>query len=168
MLKEMSIFTSLSNFIILVFPDAQAIWSAIVAFGTISAGYFAYKALDQSNKQLKDQQKPYIVSGNMNYDKTAIQFKNIGNGVALNVFVSTDPDGKRRAEDPHLPENQYVESGRELTTLMTDPKKITVKDGKITLYIHYKDIFKCKYRTISEFKISGKHIKNTGNNIVEL
>jgi hypothetical protein len=147
------------------------IWDVLTSFGTILAGYFAYRALAQSNKQLQAELTPYIVSGNIgnegNFRKT-IQLKNIGKGVALKLYLSSDAYGKHRIQHPSLPEYQYVEFGKEFTTLMLDEVISTkidfLEEGEgITLYFWYQDIAGNKYRTISVFRKSGQHIKNITN-----
>lgn len=76
------------------------IWEVSVAFGTISAAYYAYQAIEESNKRLRLDQEPDVrikdrisTAGSMNQLHT-ISLKNYGKGRALNITATADPEGK--------------------------------------------------------------------------
>jgi len=74
------------------------IWDFLIVVGTISAGYFAYRALIESNKRLEIEQSPYIVftdriTTNAHNQVHTISLKNIGRGSAMNIIATADPQG---------------------------------------------------------------------------
>lgn len=74
------------------------IWEASVAFGTLSAAYFAYGAIRESNKRLELEQAPYVVlqyNISLASDRLhTISVKNTGKGLAANIRATTDPKGE--------------------------------------------------------------------------
>ena len=75
------------------------IWEVAVSFGTLAVVYFAYAAIDQSNRQMEVEQTPYVTmkdrivatgEGRLH----VISLKNVGRGMAVNLRATADPDGK--------------------------------------------------------------------------
>ncbi len=160
---------------------AGDIWNLLTSIGTIAAAFLAYKALNQSNRQLQGEQRPYIVAGNISYNGNDIQFKNVGKGTAFNLYVSSDPKGNVHIQHPSLPEFQFIEPGKELTTLMVDENRIISYYGlnkqlkhlnelkeEFHLYFWYKDVSGKHYRTQSTFKKSGLNLKSIDNQFTEI
>jgi hypothetical protein len=54
--------------------DISYIWDVLTSIGTLAAALLAYQALNQSNKQLRGEQRPYIVAGNIDFNGNNIQF----------------------------------------------------------------------------------------------
>jgi hypothetical protein len=89
--------------------------------------------------------------------------------------------GNVHVQDSSVPEYQFIESGKDLTTLMIDEKKIITEFGlgnKLThlnqlevefyLYYWYEDVSGNKYKTKSTYKRSGQNIKNVDNQFTEM
>lgn len=102
----------------------QSFWEALGALGTISAGYFAYRAIKESNRQRELEQKPQLLVGNMNYPKAdGINIRNIGRGQAQNIRITSDIAGKKSLLDEHVPLSTSLVSG-ESVSLMLDGVKV--------------------------------------------
>jgi hypothetical protein len=76
-----------------------SIWELLVAIGTISAAYFAYQAVKDSNRRLEIEQSPYLVFNeriitNAHNQLHVIMIKNVGRGSAIRVTATSDPEGK--------------------------------------------------------------------------
>jgi hypothetical protein len=76
------------------------IWQVAVAVGTISAAYFAYRAIRESNRRLEIEQSPHIVIkdrlffGGFGNKASGISIVNVGRGSAINIRATADPEGK--------------------------------------------------------------------------
>lgn len=75
------------------------IWEVAVAFGTLTAAYYAYSAIRESNKRLRLEQEPDVrltqrigTASPLNELHT-ISLKNFGKGRAVNITATADPEG---------------------------------------------------------------------------
>ena len=78
------------------------IWEVAVAFGTLTAAYYAYTAIKESNRRLRLEQEPDVrikdrVQTAMTPNSSRlhlISLKNYGKGRAVNITATADPEGK--------------------------------------------------------------------------
>lgn len=116
------------------------IWEVSVSFGTLAAVYFAYAAIEQSNRQLEVEQTPYVVmkdrivtagEGRLH----VVSLKNVGKGMAINLTATADPEGKVsiiEGSNPHsidLASGEYnnnwaIDEGQVIEGLKAQGKKV--------------------------------------------
>lgn len=96
------------------------IWETATSVGTLSALYFAYRAIRQSNIQLEAEQTPYVVMKS-NIGMATIEgqsrmhivmFENIGRGLASNITLTSDPEGQVSIIDGTNPHSVNLGSGQ--------------------------------------------------------
>lgn len=106
------------------------IWQAAATFGSLAALYFAYRAITQSNLQLEAEQTPYVVMkghigmANNNQTTHIVMFENIGKGLAANIRLTADPQGKISAIDGSNPHTVNLGSGQYNNGWAVDEHKI--------------------------------------------
>lgn len=147
------------------------IWDVLVSFGTIIAGYFAYRAIIQSNKQLETSNSPYLVMKNnlgvsVGPKIHMVEFKNVSStGLAANVRITADSNGRiligdsSNADSKDLSPNQSdslaVDENKLIQGLVTQGikinKNIVEEVDSLKLFLWYEDIFGNKYKTTSLF-----------------
>lgn len=75
------------------------IWEAGVAVGTLSAAYYAYAGIRESNKRLQIEQSPHVVFNDRIVTAAplntlhVISIKNAGKGRAINITATADSKG---------------------------------------------------------------------------
>lgn len=176
------------------------IWQAAATFGSLAALYFAYRAIIQSSKQLEAEQTPYVVMKNhiVMVDNSTrmhmVMFENIGKGLAANITLTADPEGKIsiiEGSNPHtvnLGSGQYdngwaVDEARVIEGLQLQGKNITTNvisdipdensvadknESDFYLYYWYQDQTGQKYLTKTKIRHSGNFLKVMENKIRRL
>ena len=109
------------------------IWEAAVATGTFTAAYFAYQAIQESNKRLEIEQSPHVVIQNgisiaVDFNEVdrlhTISLKNIGKGRALNIVATADPEGKISIIDGSNPNSIDLRDGEVNTSWAIDERQV--------------------------------------------
>lgn len=137
------------------------VWEVLTAIGTISAGFFAFEALEKTRMQKVQDQTPMLISHAINMPGgDCLQLRNIGQGNALFVFVSTDEEGSKVITKKEIPPIYYILPNGEYQNISIN--HIQRSKSETRLFIHYQDSFKNKYYTTSLFKRT--KVRNGGFN----
>lgn len=165
------------------------IWEVLTSFGTVIAGFFAYKAIIQSNKQFMLNNKPNLVAcDNLGVSGSppeifSIHFKNVSNGYATNIKITADSSRSVLIGDSSNPDIQDLgPNGKSYLAIDSSKLKaglifqnIHIKNNvlkeidHINLYLWYEDLSGHKYKTTSSFvkENSKSHFLKIANNLIE-
>jgi hypothetical protein len=141
------------------------VWDVAIAVGTILAAYFAYKAINQSNKQLEVEQEPYVVVNSsinlISNGRHMITLKNVGRGSALRITCSVDKEDKDKpffetteSHSYNLSMNDHITA--QANDSVIDKIKQNIVNNKDGFYIFYKSQLGKAYIT----KVKLKEIPN--------
>jgi hypothetical protein len=182
--------------------SSSRFWDMGVSIGTLLAAFFAFRAVRQTSKQLEIEQTPYIVmsdristaaEGRMH----TISLKNIGRGSAINVTVTSDPEGKisiiegtnphsinLSSAEPHngwaIDESRVIEGlkiqgieikksiSQELPDENNAKNENEIKKSDFFIYIWYKNQYGHRYKTEAKMRHSGPFFKVMENNFKKL
>lgn len=175
------------------------IWDVAVALGTLTAVYYAYFAIRESNKRFEIEQTPYVVLDDRIYTAAGsgteesvrherlhtINITNVGRGSAINLTVTSDPEGKIsiiEGSNPHsislpsskpyvnwaIDEQQVIKGLRKqgITNINLMVKDIPTEESlnhsnkhkaDFHLYIWYKDQLENKYMTRVKIRHTHSH-----------
>lgn len=79
------------------------IWEVGITFGTLTAAYYAYAGIRESNKRLELEQTPHVVFNDKIVTAAdidgiqrlhTVSLENVGKGRAINITATADPEGK--------------------------------------------------------------------------
>lgn len=105
------------------------IWQVSVSIGTISAAYFAFIALTESNRHFDLEQTPHVVIKDRIITDAAnklhvIMLKNIGKGSAASITATADPDGKISIINGSNPHSIELTSGEPHNNWAIDENRV--------------------------------------------
>lgn len=130
------------------------IWDLFVTIGTLSAGYFAYLAVQESNVRLEIEQSPYVVfsdriiTADLSRTMHVISIKNIGRGSALRIIATADPDGKISIIDGSNPHSIDLAQSQGNNSWAVDEAR--VREGLIKQGISLNHVVSLKQKTLVE------------------